>query len=132
MDFLSILNHTLPWSGAIARDFRLDKSSYVSETVKALERLKYPHKVSKTYLKMPGTRHGLNATIDIIEFLVDFGLVGNMSKIYKLSNNETEATSQLHSDEKVKLDSDQLMKNIENLQNVIQNENRQAHELELP
>ncbi|XP_023031659.2 kinetochore and Eb1-associated basic protein [Drosophila willistoni] len=105
MDFLSILNHTLPWSGAIARDFRLDKSSYVSETVKALERLKYPHKVSKTYLKMPGTRHGLNATIDIIEFLVDFGLVGNMSKIYKLSNNETEATSQLHSDEKVKLDS---------------------------
>ncbi|XP_068151439.1 kinetochore and Eb1-associated basic protein isoform X2 [Drosophila tropicalis] len=109
VDFLKILNHTLPWSGAIARDFTLDKSNYVSETVKALKRLKYPYKVSQSYLKMPGTRHGLNSTIDIIEFLVDFGLVGNMSKIFELSDTETfieaDETNECHSDAKAELSS---------------------------
>ncbi|XP_034668545.1 kinetochore and Eb1-associated basic protein isoform X2 [Drosophila subobscura] len=71
-DFVSIVRHLLPHSGVAAGS--LSKACYAEQLMDALQQLKYPKKVNRSWLLMPGTQHVIAHVLDLLDFLLDFAV----------------------------------------------------------
>ncbi|SPP79307.1 kinetochore and Eb1-associated basic protein isoform X2 [Drosophila guanche] len=71
-DFVSIVRHLLPHSGVAAGS--LSKACYAEQLMDALQQLKYPKKVNRSWLLMPGTQHVIGHVLDLLDFLLDFAV----------------------------------------------------------
>ncbi|XP_026844356.1 kinetochore and Eb1-associated basic protein isoform X2 [Drosophila persimilis] len=71
-DFVSIVRHLLPLSGATVGS--MSKACYAEQLIEALQQLKYPKKVNRTWLLMPGTQHVIGHVLDLLDFLLDFAV----------------------------------------------------------
>ncbi|BFF96011.1 kinetochore and Eb1-associated basic protein [Drosophila madeirensis] len=71
-DFVSIVRHLLAHSGVAAGS--LSKACYAEQLMDALQQLKYPKKVNRSWLLMPGTQHVIAHVLDLLDFLLDFAV----------------------------------------------------------
>ncbi|XP_022225321.2 kinetochore and Eb1-associated basic protein [Drosophila obscura] len=72
-DFVSIVRHLLPHSGVAAGS--MSNVCYAEPLMDALQQLKYPKKVNRSWLLMPGTQHVIAHVLDLLDFLLDFAVV---------------------------------------------------------
>ncbi|XP_064535330.1 kinetochore and Eb1-associated basic protein [Drosophila montana] len=72
-ELVRILSHLLAFTGVRLKP--LDKENYIEQTIHAMQLLKYPHKINKSFLLVPSaSAHHLML---ILDFLLDFAPMGN-------------------------------------------------------